>query len=60
MQSNIKVRNNVDNDDKRFCHIFIKDCMGEDYTGFFQTAGYTEKKLLLRVIQNSIAFLIQQ
>mgnify|MGYP006981458743 FL=1 len=27
----------------RYCHIFIKGCTGEDYTGFFQTAGYIEK-----------------
>ena len=32
----------VDKDDERFCHIFIKGCAGEDYTGFFQTAGYIE------------------
>ena len=34
----------VDRDDERFCHIFIKGCTGEDYTGFFQTAGYIEPK----------------
>ena len=34
----------VDKDDKRYCHIFIKGCSGEDYTGFFQTAGYIEQK----------------
>ena len=34
----------VDKDDERFCHIFIKGCTDEDYTGFFQTAGYIEKK----------------
>ena len=33
----------VDKDDERYCHIFIKGCSGEDYTGFFQTAGYIEK-----------------
>ena len=33
-----------DKDDERYCHIFIKGCTGEDYTGFFQTAGYIEKK----------------
>ena len=33
----------VDKDDERFCHIFIKGCSGEDYTGFFQTAGYIEQ-----------------
>ena len=33
----------VDRDDERYCHIFIKGCTGEDYTGFFQTAGYIEK-----------------
>ena len=32
----------VDRDDERYCHIFIKGCTGEDYTGFFQTAGYIE------------------
>ena len=32
----------VDKDDERFCHIFIKGCADEDYTGFFQTAGYIE------------------
>ena len=32
----------VDKDDERYCHIFIKGCSGEDYTGFFQTAGYIE------------------
>lgn len=32
----------VDKDKERFCHIFIKGCTGEDYTGFFQTAGYIE------------------
>lgn len=30
----------VDKNDERYCHIFIKGCSGEDYTGFFQTAGY--------------------
>lgn len=45
----------VDKDDERYCHIFIKGCSGEDYTGFFQTAGYIEQKLPLCVIQNSIA-----
>ena len=34
----------VDKDDECFCHIFIKDCTGEDYTGFFQTASYIEQK----------------
>ncbi|WP_062551954.1 hypothetical protein [Peptoniphilus phoceensis] len=34
----------VDKDDERYCHIFIKGCFGEDYTGFFQTAGYIEQK----------------
>ena len=34
----------VDKDDERFCHIFIKGCSGEDYTGFFRTAGYIEQK----------------
>ena len=34
----------VDKDDERFCHIFIKGCTEEDYTGFFQTAGYIEPK----------------
>ena len=34
----------VNKDDERFCHIFIKGCTDEDYTGFFQTAGYIEKK----------------
>ena len=34
----------VDKDDERFCHIFIKGCADEDYTGFFQTAGYIEQK----------------
>lgn len=33
----------VDRDDERYCHIFIKGCTGEDYTGFFQTAGYIEQ-----------------
>ena len=32
----------VDKDDERYCHIFIKGCTDEDYTGFFQTAGYIE------------------
>jgi len=27
----------VDKDDERFCHIFIKGCISEDYTGLFQT-----------------------
>ena len=31
-----------DKDDERYCHIFIKGCSGEDYTGFFRTAGYIE------------------
>lgn len=35
----------VDKDDERYCHIFIKGCSGEDYTGFFQTAGYIEDNL---------------
>ena len=26
-----------------YCHIFIKGCSGEDYTGFFQTVGYIER-----------------
>ena len=34
----------VDKDNERFCHIFIKGCTDEDYTGFFQTAGYIEQK----------------
>ena len=34
----------VDKDDERYCHIFIKGCSGEDYNGFFQTAGYIEQK----------------
>lgn len=34
----------VDKDDERYCHIFIKGCSGEDYTGFFKTAGYIEQK----------------
>ena len=34
----------VDKDDERFCNIFIKGCTDEDYTGFFQTAGYIEQK----------------
>ena len=34
----------VDKDDERFCHIFIKGCTGEDYTGFFQTASYIESE----------------
>lgn len=34
----------VDKDDERYCNIFIKGCSGEDYTGFFQTAGYIEQK----------------
>ena len=34
----------VDKDDERFCHIFIKGCTDEDYTGFFQAAGYIEQK----------------
>ena len=33
----------VDKDDERFCHIFIKGCADEGYTGFFQTAGYIEQ-----------------
>lgn len=33
----------VDRDDERYCHFFIKGCTGEDYTGFFQTAGYIEQ-----------------
>ena len=33
----------VDKDDERYCHIFINGCSGEDYTGFFQTAGYIEQ-----------------
>lgn len=46
----------VEKDNERYCHIFIKGCSGEDYTGFFQTAGYIEQKTTLCVIQNSIAF----
>ena len=34
----------VEKDNERYCHIFIKGCSGEDYTGFFQTAGYIEQK----------------
>ena len=48
----------VDKDDERYCHIFIKGCSGEDYTGFFQTAGYIEQNMSLCVIQNSIALTI--
>ncbi len=33
----------VDREDERYYHIFIKGCTGEDYTGFFQTAGYIEQ-----------------
>ena len=33
----------VDKDGERYCHIFIKGCFGEDYTDFFQTAGYIEQ-----------------
>ena len=36
----------VDKDDERFCHIFIKCCTDEDYTGFFQTAGCIEQKTI--------------
>lgn len=36
----------VDKDDERYCHIFIKGCSGEDYTGFFQTAGYIEQNIV--------------
>ena len=32
----------VDKDDERYCHIFLKGCTGEDYTGFFP--GYIEQK----------------
>lgn len=32
----------LDKDDERYCYIFIKGCSGEDYTGFFRTAGYIE------------------
>lgn len=32
----------LNKDDERYCHIFIKGCSGEDYTGFFRTAGYIE------------------
>ena len=49
----------VDKDDERFCHIFIKGCTDEDYTGFFQTARLHRAKYCpLCVIQNSIAFSI--
>ena len=34
----------VEKDNERYCHIFIKGCSGEDYTGFFRTAGYIEQK----------------
>ena len=34
----------VNKDDARFCHIFIKDCSGEDYIGFFQAAGCIEQE----------------
>ena len=37
----------VDKDDERFCHIFIKGCADEGYTGFFQTAGYIEQNTVL-------------
>lgn len=37
----------VDRDDERYCHIFIKGCTGDDYTGFFQTAGYIEQNTAL-------------
>lgn len=32
----------VDKDDERYCHIFIKGCSGEDYTGFLRTASHIE------------------
>lgn len=35
----------VDRDDERYCHIFIKGCTGEDYTGFFQTTSYIEQNI---------------
>lgn len=34
----------VDKEDLRFCHIFINGSMDEDYTDFFQTAGYIKQK----------------
>ena len=34
----------MDKNDERYCHIFIKGCTDEDYTGFFQTVGYIEQK----------------
>lgn len=34
----------VDKDDERFCHVFIKGCTDEVYSGFFRTAGYIEHK----------------
>ena len=36
----------VDKDDERYCHIFIKGCSGEDYTGFFWTTSYIEDNSL--------------
>ena len=30
----------VDENDERFCHIFIKDCRKEDYDDFFRATGY--------------------
>lgn len=44
IQTIVERINIVDKDDERYCHIFIKGCSGEDYTGFFQTAGYIEQK----------------
>ena len=32
----------VDENDERYCHIFIKSCPKEDYTDFFRATGYIE------------------
>ena len=32
----------VDENDERYCHIFIKGCTKEDYNEFFRATGYIE------------------
>lgn len=34
----------VDENDERFCHIFIKGCRREDYDDFFRATGYIETR----------------
>lgn len=40
----------VDENDERYCHIFIKGCTKEDYDEFFRATGYIENTQETRAI----------